>query len=205
MRLPNIQYQSKPSRSSQISFGGIDRNLISSDGSIYDMINISTHDFPVLTAVADRYVGDTIYEKVWHYGKAHKEYVVAGRVSPSDTRYKKWESGGTYEVGDQRADNGRIYVCTKSKNAGEEAPHVNSDCWEIDSSVMFEYNGDWDKNKTYSVGDIVYYFIADENGKDSYGYFVNVTGKNDKHPIPGNNLGDWHMYSYAEFYYTTDI
>lgn len=191
MRLPNIQYQSKPSRASQINFRGIDRNLVTSDGGIYDMINISTHDFPVLTAVADRYVADNTYDMVWHYGKAHKEYVVAGKITPNGNRYPKWETGGSYNLGAQCADNGRIYVCIKSEDAGARAPRVNSDCWDIDSSVMFEYNGDWKKDGTYNKGDILYY---------SGNYYRNISGENSE-TYPSEDVTNWESYSYAKFYY----
>ena len=193
MRLPNIVYQSKPRQFSQVRFGGIDRQEYHGDGSIYDMMNISTHDYPLLTAIADRYISEKQYDNPWYYGKAEKEYVIAGKVIPGE-RYPIWDSNEEYLIGSQVADNGRIYVYIKTSSTGTssnspQAPHLSPEYWSIDDSVMFQYDGVYDSEKSVKKGGVYYY-----EGH----YYVSTNGENS---VPSDTSDDWKPYSYAKFYY----
>lgn len=78
MYLPWMRYSARIPEYEQASFRGIDRNKASSDGSIYDMRNISTDDFPLLSTVPNRKTMDKMHEIIWYYGATEKEYVIAG-------------------------------------------------------------------------------------------------------------------------------
>lgn len=192
MRLPNIVYQSKPRQFSQVRFGGIDRQEYHGDGSIYDMMNISTHDYPLLTAIADRYESDVRYENPWYYGKVEKEYVIAGNTTESPD-YQLWESGETYKVGNQVADVGRIYVCIKdvTTDSSTTAPHSATEYWNIDDSVVFQYDGKWTEETKPKINSVWYYTGV---------YYRNLTGMNGE-SNPSEDNKNWTVYSYASFYY----
>ena len=70
MRLPYIQYPRKTLKLNQERFSGIERDKYSGDGSVHDMLNISTLDFPLLSTIPNRKMLEKKYNKPWYFGMA---------------------------------------------------------------------------------------------------------------------------------------
>ena len=107
MILPHMRYQSKMHKLEQFQFSGINRNKASGDGSVFDLLNVRTDDFPLLTSAKKRKRIKT-YEDAWYYGIEDKEVVIQGKISP-DRVIPSWQSGSTYEVDDIVVYKNRIY------------------------------------------------------------------------------------------------
>jgi len=76
----------------------------------------------------------------------------------------KWDNRNIYEIGDIVSLNGVFYIATK-KNIGM-TPSSRSVFWEVFLSDKVHHCGDWSKNQSYEINDIVRYdgacFIATE-------------------------------------------
>lgn len=112
MRLPSIKYSDNAGKYEQYQFGGIDRRKASVDGSIYDMIDISTDDYPILSTIPNRSYSKEIYDNPWYYGMADKPFVIAGKEKGGEC--KLWQSGTVYLEGEVVAFEKRLYKCIKN-------------------------------------------------------------------------------------------
>lgn len=195
MRLPNIPYGSKAPEYQQVRFSGIERDKFSSDGSVYDMMNISTSEYPVLRTSDRRRDSGERYERPWYYGMADKEYVIAGENE--GTAYPLWEVK-TYEVGDIVAYEGYLYIAVKNvgttTDGYESPPTERGGFWEVYTENTFAYDGEWNETKDTPKYSVWYY-----NGK----YYRNLTGKNSEVP-PDEDIDNWGIYTYASLWYGGD-
>ncbi len=171
MRLPNIRYASKMPRYEQMRFGGIDRRENMSDGSIYDMLNISTEDYPLLSTTENRRQKEYVYELPWHYGAAEKEYVIAGKFDGTD--YKLWTANTAYSVGTVVGYNGKLYQCISAISASADysayAPPNYTTGWKEMTGNTFTWDGTWSSTGNYSKNTVLYY-----GGR----FYRNITGMN---------------------------
>lgn len=193
MRLPNIPYASKAARYNQVRFSGIERGKQSSDGSIYDMMNISTLDFPVLKTSDLRRDSGEVYNKPWHYGVSDKEYIIAGEYVGES--YALWLKGTLYNKGDIVAYGGKLYVCLKNLTTNTDGvdypPPERGEVWEQYTETTFEYDGDWSMNS-----DTAMYSIWAYSGN----FYRNKTGTNTDVP-PAEDGVNWELYTYAKLWY----
>lgn len=191
MRLPHITYSGKPPKYSQVRFSGIERDKYSSDTTVYDMLNISTQDYPLLSTIGNRTRKNKKYEKPWYYGCALEEYVIAGKTEEAD--YKIWESGKRYNKGDICAYGGLLYMATDvlTSNEVSVAPSKNGESWQIYTDSSFAYDGDWKSDTATDKYSVWYY-----NG----GWYRNITGTNTADP-PDSDIVNWERYSYASLWY----
>jgi hypothetical protein len=193
MFLPWARYSAKIPEYQQINFRGIERSKASSDGSIYDMQNISTDNCPVLSSTPNRKLKKSEYDKVWHYGVIEKEYVIAGETSGNE--YPIWKENTYYSEGTIVGYAGTLFKVKAGKSVTSEdsiAPPTNSILWEPVTSTTFSYDGEWSKDST-CIKDSVW----------AYGgsFYRNITGKNNAAFTPDKDSENWKKYSYASFYY----
>lgn len=162
MRLPKIKYTSQMPKYVQTAFSGIDRSEYSSDGSINDMLNISTREYPLLATTPNRRQKEEQYELPWYYGKANKEFVIAGKIDGTD--YYTWASGNAYSVGTVVAYGGKLYECISYISASAEysayAPPNYTAGWKEKTGNTFTYDGTWSASGVYTKGSVWYF-----NGK----------------------------------------
>ena len=167
MFLPWAQHSAKIPEYSQISFSGINRNKASSDGSIYDMKNISTDDFPILSTTPNRKYDNSKYDMPWYYGSAMKEFVIAGKTLGKS--YPIWESRTAYAKNDIVAYGGILYIVVKEVKSDNITPPSTSESFDIYTETTFSYDGIWDVNGTFESDSVWYY-----NGN----FYRNLTGEN---------------------------
>lgn len=188
MRLPYLKYSDGIRRYEQINFGGIDRRKASSDGSIYDMVDISTDDYPILSTVANRCVSDVKYEYPLYYGMADKPFVIAGNTEGG--QYPSWISGYEYyKVGDIVGFDGLLYICKRnsddvtddtSTEISEPAylasmpPMCATEYWDRYDDTTFQYDGVWTSSGSYTKDKIylyegkAYYCVNSHSAKDAW-------------------------------------
>ena len=195
MRLPPIQYQSKPLKINQERFSGIERNLFSGDGSIYDMSDISTSDFPILSTIPKRkkIKSELNYGKIWHYGSAiGTDYVISGDKDFGEC--EAWKSGENYSEGDVTLYKDVIYKRksgTGNNEINKTSPNLNPAFWEV---LPYSINGIWYANNSVKKNSIYWH--------EKYLY-VNLTGANTE-TSPDNDVENWARYRYADFYYNEE-
>jgi hypothetical protein len=138
MRLPSIKYSDNAGKYEQYQFGGIDRRRASGDGSIYDMIDISTDDYPILSTIPNRNTSTEVYDNPWYYGMADKPFVIAGK-----------EKGGTYRIwngqnhikGDIVGYDGIFYECINNTISSSVPPVYATEHWKVYDKNTFQYDG----------------------------------------------------------------
>lgn len=177
MYLPWMKYSARIPDISQIRFGGIERGKASKYGSIFDMQNISTEDFPLLSATPNRKYNISDYDNPWYYGVVEKEYVIAGKTLGEN--YTLWNSETTYNDGKIVAYDGVLYISNKNNPAGE--PSTSED-WTIYTKTTFSYDGVWSSDGVYSPNDVVYH--------SDLGFIRNLNGKTPVYPSTGD---DWRV------------
>lgn len=199
MYLPWMRYSARIPEYEQASFRGIDRNKASSDGSIYDMRNISTDDFPLLSAVPNRKTMDKMHDIIWYYGATEKEYVIADKELGES--YPLWEGETAYSIGDIVAYDGSLYIAVGIVNDDNTIPPSTSENFDLYTETTFAYDGVWSENANCEVNSVWYY-----NGN----FYRNLTGESknlekddnwEETDIP-NYKG---VYKHSYNYYSGDI
>lgn len=189
MYLPWMRYSARIPEYEQVRFSGIDRNKASGDGTIFDMRNITTDDFPVMSATPNRKIRTTAYDKPWFYGSADKEYVIAGEFANFEN--ETWESGKAYNVGDIAGYNGLFYIVIKNvsenSDASQTPPTTNAEYWSIYSNITFTYEETWNYWHTVRVGDVVNFGNR---------YFRSKTGRN---IMLYNDTSNWRILRSGEY------
>lgn len=189
MYLPWMRYSARIPEYEQASFRGIDRNKASSDGSIYDMRNISTDDFPLLSTVPNRKTMDKMHEIIWYYGATEKEYVIAGNELGES--YPLWAKKTAYSVDDIVAYDGMLYIAIKSVRDDNTTPPSTSEDFDLYTETTFSYDGVWSSSGEYALNDVLYH-----NGK-----FYRKTTENTTNTPPDEDVDNWKQYTYAKLYY----
>lgn len=136
MFLPYIRYPSKTQKYEQYEFGGIDRRKASADGTIFDLKNISTSDFPLLSSVPARYGDTKKYDKPLYYGVGDKPFAIYGRTSGGI--YNLWQKNLKYNKGDIVAYEGILYECIQNYES-DVPPVYAAEHWR--QSGIFQYDG----------------------------------------------------------------
>ena len=156
MKLPNIRYQSKMPRLEQVRFGGIDRSEYASDGSVRDMCNISTLEYPILKTVDNRRQKGKVYDNPWYYGNADKEFVIAGNIKGKG--YPEWKASTYYASGTIVAHLGELWKSKKEISASSEIAKAQPPCcidgWSKYTGTSFQYHGEWKIATDYALGEI---------------------------------------------------
>ena len=191
MRLPHIQYPKRTPKLNQEKFSGIERDVYSGDGSVHDMLNISTSDFPLLSTIPNRKKLEKKYNKPWYFGMAADNgYVIAGEDEA--TTYPTWSASSQYAVNTTVAYKGKLYDALTAINGNSEnkPPIVDVIRWRK-SSATFSYNGEW----TTSVR-------AEKNSIWRYNqkFYVNTTGTS-TNSNPASDTANWKPYKVAGFWY----
>ena len=206
MRLPNIKYSDSASDYEQIQFGGIDRRLGSSDGSLFNMINISTDSLPILTTSESYKIisKDGKYKDAWYYGMSDKPYIIAGKYY-HDTIFPLWDSSKTYKVGDVVRYNKRLYIC-KKKISTVVSPPFCTEHWNNYTESSFEYDAEYVLNRNWFKAEVcifnskAYICIKDHNSSIDAegGNWIKYTGFD----AVGNYVGE---YNSSETYSQNNI
>lgn len=192
MRLPNIRYPSKTPKLTQERFSGIERDSYSSDGSVWDMMNISTSEFPLLSTISNRkrIPAKSDYKNLWYLGTAvDVEFVIAGNAEYGHC--VEWEQGISYSYDDIVIYEDGIYrkiVEANNDDSRETPPLLNTAHWE---RLPYGINGKWTSSTNVEKNSIYYY---DNN------LYVNLTGINSD-IAPDEDSNNWAPYRYADFYY----
>lgn len=144
MRLPHIKYSDNARKYEQYSFGGINRRKVSGDGTIFDMIDISADDYPILSTAENRYKDESVYDNPWYYGMADKPFVIAGKRT--GTKYKTWsESITSVKAGDIYTANNKLYKAKSSFSSPSVLLRTNPACavsyWQEYDGIL--RNGDF--------------------------------------------------------------
>ena len=192
MRLPKLKYKENTKKHEQINFSGINRRMWTSDGSIYDLKDISADDYPVLSTINNRYKDETIYENPWYYGMADKPFVIAGNELGKS--YTLWTSGAATLYGGQiYAYGGELYTCrttfSEPSNLKSTPPVYAVEYWNPYTKTSFRYDGVYKTNVSCVEGEIFIY-------NNSFYRCLKT------HTASGNiNDGNWEPYRYASLYY----
>lgn len=200
MRLPRMMYQSKMHKLEQFRFGGIERRKGASDGSVSELVNVSTDSLPLLSNSKGRIKIKSV-DTPWLYAWDGHEIIVAGKTLNDDYNVPYWEAK-YYDVNDIVAYGGDFYICSGSMGSESynKAPSVNTDSWKRyyfndDNEPQFYYVGKYgDITECEKNG--VYHYTW--NGGTNYGFFRNLTGE--KGEAPSEDNVNWEPYSYASLY-----
>lgn len=171
MRLPHIQYPKKSPKLSQERFSGIERDVYSGDGSVHDMLDISTSDFPLLSTIPNRKKLEKKYNKPWYFGMAaDNTYVISGEEPIEENKYPLWSATTDYSKDDTVAYNGHLYdAVNEIKGSSDNAsPNLDGTNWNVTTKTNFEYDGDWIRLGKPQKNEIWNY---DED------FYVNKTGR----------------------------
>ncbi len=183
MFLPWMKYSARIPEYQQTRFSGIERGKADADGSIYDLQNISTDDFPILTASPNRKYNKISYSPLWYYGVAEKEFFIAGESA--DFENETWVPGKTHSEGDIVGHNGVFFIAIRdvTGDATTQPPHTAAEYWAIYTNITFAYDEVWDWWHKCRPGDVVAH-----KGR----FYRSKTGKNIKLYDDSTN---WHWYS----------
>ena len=200
MRLPRMIYQSKMYKQEQFAFGGIERRKGASDGSVCELINVSSDSMPLYTNSKGRIQIKKV-DKPWLYVWDGHEVIVSGKTVNAAYNVPYWEAK-YYNENEVVAYGGDFYICTGTigSESYNKNPSVNTVSWERyyfndDKNVpQFYYDGVYDTNTKEVIKYGVYHFTWDEG----YGFFRNLTGE--KGDAPNEDTVNWEPYSYASLF-----
>ena len=159
MRHLKTNIRSKVPRYEQTRFGGIEQGKAMGDESIYDLFDISTDDFPILSTVDNRRTGSDKYDNPIYYGMADKPYVIAG--NEEGMPFELYKGDTAYNAGDTVLYCGDIYVCkqgySKDSDNAKAVPAANQTNWELYTQNTFSYDGEIRSGVTFRVNGIYHY------------------------------------------------
>lgn len=193
MRLPHIQYPRKTPKLNQERFSGIERDVYSGEGSVCDMLDISTLDFPLLSTIPNRKKLEKKYNKPWYFGMAADNgYVIAGEDSFENNKYPLWSASASYSKDATVAYGGHLYdaVNAITGNSENKSPEVDGTNWSKSTKTNFEYDGDWKSGTKAKKGSIWYYS----------GNFY-VSKKDNNSVAPTASSANWTLYKYSSLYF----
>ena len=193
MRLPHIQYPKKSPKLNQERFSGIERDKYSGDGSVYDMLDISTSDFPLLSTIPNRKKLEKKYNKPWYFGiAADNGYVIAGEEPIEENKYPLWSATTDYSKDDTVAYNGHLYdAVNEIKGSSDNAsPNLDGTNWNVTTKTNFEYDGDWKSGTKAKKGSIWY-----NNGN----FYVSEKDKNNTTPTTTDT--NWTLFKCSSLYF----
>lgn len=223
MRLPKIKYTSAMPRYEQISFRGIDRRKSAIDGSIHDLVNISTDEYPLLVSSRNRYKKDKkilftingrdVLTDVLYYGMADKPFAIFKSDEDVTRVPKLWQAGVEYDAWSSVRWQRRIYTRNDTYNFVSDAekqkflntpPPYASQYWRKSQST-FQYDSETegypcDKGDVGIFEDKAYRAVKSIND-----YYYN-NGKNwEKGTVEEFIPGYKGYWSYVKVYYIGDV
>ncbi len=192
VKLPKLKYKDNLKRYEQINFAGIDRRKGAGDGKIFDLKDISSDDYPLLSTISNRYKEEIKYENPWYYGMADKPFVIAG--DEPGKSYTLWTEGtSTLNGGQIYAYGGELQKCGTTfsgpANLRLTPPVYAVEYWEPYTATSFRYDGVYKSGVNCIEGEVFIY-------NNSFFRCINT------HVASGNiNDGNWEPYRYASLYY----